>query len=659
MELTSTTKNGVSAYHLMKGAEVLGFQTLGVEGKVENIKTEDLPCIAHVIINKSYQHFLVLYDIDLKNKKVIVMDPAKGKKVLSLSEFKLMTSFKYILLKPNKQLPNFITKKVIANSFFVNLRQNSIPTFIILSLSILSAFFNILTAYHFKYLLEYALTLESIENLLQISTVMVFLFLLKESTNMIRNITLLKWSNIFDFNLTSKILEQIISFPYLYYKNRTTGEILARMKDLSVVKNFIATILSISIPELVSLFIFLILLFRIHALLATYSLIFLIILFLLELVFQTPHKKKLKKYLRQEEKLNSKLIEIITAFDVVKGLHMEERTNEKLKNKYLCFLESHYLLSIFYYIEEFLKNNIYHIMMIMILLLGGRLVILNTLSLSELIVFQSILTYSVSSFQTLSNILKNYREYKVSKERVEDLFTIHKESFAMKEYFLRENLTGTIEYKNFTFSYNSKTLFSSINIKIPYKNKVFIYGESGTGKSTLVKTLMRYIEVPYGSIKINGIDINHYHLSTLRRKITYVSQNEYLFTDTVYENIVMKREITRDKVLEVVSKMCLDEVINKLPLGLDTMIEENGFNLSGGERQRLILARSVLKNSDIYILDESSSQIDIEKEREILKNMFSMLADKTIIVISHRFDNKDLFNQIIHIKKGKCYEEEI
>ncbi len=659
MELTSTTKNGVSAYHLMRAAEILGFQTLGVEGEVENIKKEDLPCIAHVIINKKYQHFLVLYDINLKNKKVTVMDPAKGKRILSLSEFKLMTSFKYILLKPNKKLPNFIAKKVIANSFLINLRQNSIPTFIIISLSILYAFFNILTAYHFKYLLEYALTLESIENLIQISGVMIFLFLLKESISIVRNITLLKWSNIFDFSLTSKILEQIISFPYLYYKNRTTGEILSRMKDLSVVKNFIATTLSISIPELVSLFTFLTILFSINAHLASYSLIFLIILFGIELLLKTPHKKKLKRLLRQEEKINSHLIEIITAFDVVKGLHMEEHTNEKFQKKYLSFLDCHYILFLFYYIEEFLKNNIYHIMMTIILLLGGRLVITKKLSLSELIIFQSILSYSVSSFQTLSNLLKNYREYRVSKERVEDLFTIHKESFAMKEYFERENLKGMIEYKNFSFSYNSKPLFSSLNLKIPYKNKVFIYGESGFGKSTLVKTLMRYIEVPYGNIKINGIDINHYHLSTLRRKITYVSQNEYLFTDTMYENMVMKREIEKEKVLEIASKMCLDEVIEKLPLGLETMIEENGFNLSGGERQRLILARSILKDSDIYIFDESSSQIDIEKERKILKNMFHMLKDKTIIVISHRFDNKDLFNQIIHIEKGKCYEEKV
>jgi len=115
-------------------------------------------------------------------------------------------------------------------------------------------------------------------------------------------------------------------------------------------------------------------------------------------------------------------------------------------------------------------------------------------------------------------------------------------------------------------------------------------------------------------------------------------------------------EIEKEKVLEIASKMCLDEVIEKLPLGLETMIEENGFNFSNGERQRIILARSLLRKSSIYIFDEALGQIDINREKKILTNIFSYLEDKTIIVISHRFNNKKLFDRVLKLDDGVITE---
>lgn len=659
LELTSTTKNGVSAYHLIKAATMLGFSAIGVEGKIEELSKDDLPCIAHVIINKSYQHFLVLYDIDQKQKKILIMDPAKGKKTVPISEFKLMSSNKYILLRPNKQLPNMTVKKIISILFLNKVKKEYIPVLIILSLSILITVLNILTAYHFKYLMEYAITLQSIENAMAISLFVLALYLIKEMANHLRDITLLKWSNTFDFHLTNKVLEQIISFPYLYYKNRTTGEILARMKDLGVVKNFIITLLCMMIPELVSFCTFLLLLWNLNRTLATYSIIFFFVLLILQLIFKAPIKKRMKKYRRKEERLNSFLIELISGYDAVKGLHMEEVMMKKWKEKYYSLLKLHTSLMQLSYLEKLLKNSSHHIMMVLLLLIGSKAVIAGSFSISELIIFQSMLAYTTSSFSNLLDFFKSKQEVQISKERIEDLFTIHKESFSMSHYFSLQNLEGKIEIKNLSYSYNRLPLLKEINITIPYGKHVFIYGESGSGKSTLAKMLLQYIKVPYGTISIANIDINHYHLATLRTKITYISQQEHLFCDTILKNIVMDRSLADEKVEMLIKKLYLEEVINKNPLGIHQILEENGVNLSGGERQRIILARSILKNSDIYILDEATSQIDIEKERAILKNIFSILKGKTIIVISHRFDNKDLFNQVVHLEKGKCYEEKI
>ena len=161
-----------------------------------------------------------------------------------------------------------------------------------------------------------------------------------------------------------------------------------------------------------------------------------------------------------------------------------------------------------------------------------------------------------------------------------------------------------------------------------------------------MKILMRYITVPYNVVSIANIDINHYHLENIRNNITYVSNNEYLFTDTIKNNICLYKEISEKDFLNVAAICLLNEIV-----------EENGFNFSGGERQRIILARSLLRQSNIYIFDEALSQIDIAKEKKILTNMFTYLNDKIVIIISHRFNNKKLFDHTFKLENGALHEK--
>ena len=172
----------------------------------------------------------------------------------------------------------------------------------------------------------------------------------------------------------------------------------------------------------------------------------------------------------------------------------------------------------------------------------------------------------------------------------------------------------------------------------------------------MVKILMRYIEVPYGMVRIGNIDINHFHLELLRNRISYITGGELLFSNTLYYNIVLNRDIEERKVYEVAKLVLLEEVVEKLPLGYQTMVEENGFNFSSGERQRILLARALLKNSDIYIFDEAFHQIDSQHEKIILENLFSYLKDKTIIVISHRLQHLELYDTRYCLEKGSIYD---
>ena len=190
----------------------------------------------------------------------------------------------------------------------------------------------------------------------------------------------------------------------------------------------------------------------------------------------------------------------------------------------------------------------------------------------------------------------------------------------------------------------------NVSLDIKEGEKVLVLGNSGSGKSTLLKLLYRYYEPKRNSIFINGNDLLDYEISCIRNNICYISQNEMLFTDTIKNNIKLNRNID-DEYLFKISKMThVDDIIKNTFLGYDTMLEENGVNISGGQRQRIILARALMKKSNILLIDEGLNEIDIDLERKILKNIFKYFKDKTIIIVSHRVDNLDLYDKVIKIK---------
>jgi ABC-type bacteriocin/lantibiotic exporter with double-glycine peptidase domain len=651
-ELTSTTKSGVSAYKLLLAATKLGFTGYGAKGDIKEINNDNLPCIAHVIINKSYQHFVVVYNIDLSKEKILIMDPAEGKRNLSLSEFRLLSSNNYLFLKPNRKLPVILPQKIIATTIKSFLKNKKYYLILISILSFIYFILNIISAFHFKYLLDYAINFSLTKNIFLISLSLFLIYFLKEFNYLLRDIILLKWTALFDEEITSKTYRQIILLPYLYYKNRTTGEVISRLKDLGTTKNFLAKLMCSLTTDLATLTIFIIFMFHINTILTYYTLLIVLFLFLFNTFINKKTRDANLKYYEQEEKVNSELVESLASVEVVKGLHLEQTIINRFHSKYKMLLSKSYHLSLLEELSSFIKNNLNNILLTIIYALGVYYVINHKLTLGSLIVYEALFHYFMTSINNLLALESSYHNYHLAVTRVEELFTINKENFIGANYYHMYNLAGDIVYKNLTYAYTSTNLFTNLNLTIKNGTKLLITGSSGSGKSTLVKMLMRYIEIPFGMLSINKIDINHYHLEVLRNNITYLAAQEFLFTATLYDNIVMNREVDNETLATVCKLTLVDEIVNNDKLGYQKLVEENGFNFSSGERQRIIMARTLLKPSDIYIFDEALSGVDIDKERLILTNIFAYLKDKTIIVISHRFNNKDLFDKVLTLENG-------
>ncbi len=654
-EMTNTNKSGVSAYDLIIAAKKIGFIATGVSGDLSKIEKNNLPCLAHVVVNKSYKHFVVIYEIKYDSKKVVIMDPARGKRILSFGEFKLMSSSNYIFLKPLKKLPIISHKKIIQKVIKEFITQERKSLILIGALSILYFILLIISSFHFKYLLNYAISIHLTNPVILLSFYLFFIYLFKELSILFRSILLMKCSSLMDSLITFKTYKQILLLPYLYYKNRTTGEVISRLKDLNTIKAFFIEVGCFLITDFISIVVFGILLFNLNAKLSIFIFLFCLFLFFIQLIFNRLNKKYMRRVSFNNDRVNSYLIESFSNIETVKNSHLEKRFFDTFSLKYKKLLENSYIVSMIGEGFSFMKRLTNDLLLLIIFGFGSFSVIKGKFELGDLIVYQSVFNYFLTGVNSLLELGGSFSNFRLAYERIEDLFTIDREKFESNLYYSFCNLDGIISFRHLNYKVHDKVLFNNLSVDIFPGEKILFTGKSGSGKSTLMKILMRYFEVDFGYVSIKNIDINHYHLDVLRRNIVYVSNLEALFTDTIYNNIVLGRNVDEEEFKKITSITRVCDLINS-DLGYNQLLEENGSNFSNGERQRIILARALVRKSDIYIFDESFSQIDSKMTKEILKDIFNYLEGKTIIVISHRFSEQKLYDRILKLEDGGISE---
>jgi ABC-type bacteriocin/lantibiotic exporter with double-glycine peptidase domain len=275
---------------------------------------------------------------------------------------------------------------------------------------------------------------------------------------------------------------------------------------------------------------------------------------------------------------------------------------------------------------------------------GIYLYSIDKLSLLSLITYNSLLSYFIEPIKNIINYIPNLYQIKLSYIKSNEFLSIEQENMGEIEKFSN----GDIKYSNISYSYNDyNKVLNNVNITFKKNNHYILKGTTGSGKSTLLRMLNHNINDYEGNITINNINIKDYSLSTLRKNILYVSQNETLFSDTIYNNIVLNNEVSKEELNRIMKITKVDELIKKKSLRLESMLYDNGFNISGGEKQRIILARSLISKPNILILDESLSETDKKTEKYILDEIDKNFKDMTIIYITHTPNNS--FKNIIKI----------
>lgn len=654
-QLTNTTKDGVDSYSLLKGAKKLGFSTKGVNGNIEDLENKDLPCIAHVIINKSYKHFIVIYKNDKKKHLLTIGDPGKNKiSKIDYESFKKISTNNYLLLYPEKTIPIIKNEEIIKTIIKKYIKENKLLFLLLIIFSLIITFLGIIISYEFQILMD--LVIGHANNLNKFLLMFLIIILLNILIKLIRQ-TLLNYINhSLNKEMIINVYDRLLSLPYLYYKNRTTGEVISRIQDLDNIKDFVCKIFITCFIDLSLAIITLIILWNINSNITKILLISTgLIIFILIISWKILHNK-IKELKDNNANVNHNLIESISGIETIRGFGLEKYIKNKFILSYDKYQKNSYDTNKIFIYFEMLKNLIEEITILIVLVYGTYLINNNIFTIGHLITYYLLLSYFLDPIKNIFSLGISYKDTKISLERINDLYNYQLDKKG--KLIINSKISGNIEVKNLNYNYSpKKKLLNNLNIKINDKDKILLYGKSGSGKSTLAKILAKIIPYTDGNIKLNNIPLNEYNNDYLLKRVCYMSQNEMLFQDSIYENINLNNNIEYKKFLEVCSICLVDEIVENNQLKYDMLIEENGFNISGGEKQRILLARAILKDADIYILDESLNEIDVERERKILNNLFQKYKNKTFIVISHRYHNNDLFNRKIEIINGECYEK--
>lgn len=459
-------------------------------------------------------------------------------------------------------------------------------------------------------------------------------------------------------NIRNKIAEHIQNLSFPYFKKHHSGDLASRVNgDIELIKNLLIELSDFVYQPLV--FICAV----IYGLILSWKLLLITMIVLcaavsLNNLVSKPIGKHSGKLQEQFGKASSIIRDTVNGIYIVKSFNLEK----KLQNSYQLCQDHVYDTEM-----KIVKRRLYTMIlstlvliipMFVINLYGGRLTFIGEMTISEFTVFLAMITYLSNPVIELINLVSNVKAAKGGIDRLYEILTYPtEESNGNRGAFnIKDDLP--VEFKNVSFSYDGhNSVLTNINFKLSKNKTIALVGASGGGKSTIFSLLGGFFKVTEGEIKVFGNDINKIGLEALRSQISMVTQDAYIYPETVAENISYgKKDSKMDEIINAAKIANAHDFIMELPNGYDTILSENGSNLSGGQKQRITIARAILRDSPILILDEPTSALDSDNEKLIEDALSTITYDKSIIIAAHRFSTIKNADEIIVLDNGRIVE---
>lgn len=467
------------------------------------------------------------------------------------------------------------------------------------------------------------------------------------------------------YKLRKEIFAKISKLPLRYFDTHAYGDVLSRMtNDVDTISQTLSRGIVQVITSITMIIGILIMMFSINSIL---TIIALVILPVSALLVSFIVKKSQKLFVAHQEylgEINGHIEEMYGGHVIVKAFNGENESVEKFnvinEKLYNSAWKSQFLAGLLLPIMNVISNGGY----VAIAVLGGKFAIEGRINIGDIQAFMQYMNQFTQPIAQTANISNIFQSMAASAERVFEFLNEDEEKERVREFKEIKEVKGNIKFENIKFGYNpDRIIIKGFSADISAGQKVAIVGPTGAGKTTMVNLLMRFYDIDSGSIKIDGIDIKDIRRDNVRKLFGMVLQDTWLFNGTIKENIAYaKPDATEDEIIEAAKSAYADHFIRTLPEGYDTVINEEADNISQGEKQLLTIARAMLANPPMLILDEATSSVDTRTELLIQKAMDKLTKGRTTFVIAHRLStikNADLILVMDHgniVEKGKHEE---
>ena len=529
---------------------------------------------------------------------------------------------------------------------------------------IISAMFSIIstTLSAIPYLLVYSIILELFNRKISYNKIksLVFIAILFIILGVVARILSGIFSHISAFNILYKIridlIEHMSKLNMGFFKKNMTGKLKKIInEDVEKLENFIAH----QIPDLSSAFatplIFLGIMFYFNWRLSLVLFIPIILGILAQSGMFKNYMGKVDHFYKLVAKLNSTIMEYINAMNVMKAFNLTAKSFKDYRDntqEYADYWIELTELAVPYY-SAFLC--LVDTGLLFIIPIGGIMLLNGKITISVYILFLLMSTIFLNSLRTLFELSESLSFLLKGMEKIIEIFN-EKEQKSGNISF-PEHFSESLKYENVTFAYNKAKVINNFTLTIRAGTTTALVGPSGSGKTTIGLLAGRFWDIDEGKITIDGTDIKDISYESLMDNVSFVFQDTFMLHDTIYENIIMGKNYTREEVENATKKAQIHDFIMSLPDRYETKIGEGGIKLSGGEKQRISIARAILKNTPIVILDEVTSYSDIENEAKIQSALKTLLRGKTALIIAHRLYTIKNADNIVFMKKGQITEQ--
>ncbi|MEE3404401.1 MAG: peptidase domain-containing ABC transporter [Acutalibacteraceae bacterium] len=677
-----------------------------------------LPVIARIINGHGYEHYVVVWGIS--DEGVLVGDPGQNHNgIVSVDMFKNAWQGQIVTLAKTERFKTGDEKKGSFTKFFrYMLSQKKMLVFVII-MSLVISCINIAGSFVFEYVVNQAQTVtighvideisehdhavrlndsggdhesaeehehehEAIEidddgngalldeklgdmngkldkivrrwfpTLASVCIAVIFMYFMRLVIEILRSFTFSKLMKLVDIPMTLGYYNHLMDLPASFYGTRKTGEFMSRFNDTAKIKEAVSSaVLTVVLDSIMAVVCGGILCWISPKLFALTLVIFACYTVVM-LVFRRPLRDVNHVLLEQEAIVTSYVKESIDGAETVKSYNYMDAVKGKTETIYSRLLDFAVKGNILSSVQGSLLSVIKSVGVVLFLWLGAALCISGSISLAELFVFYYMLSYFLDPVERLVELQPTMQTATVAAERLNDILDAKAES---RDGSDSVDFSGDIVFSDVDFRYGNRDLvLRNLSLVFEHGKKTAIVGESGSGKTTVSRLLMKFYSPESGDITVNGRSLSELNPIAVRDKVAYISQDTFLFADTVYENLRMGNpNITNEQIAEMCRRCAADVFISKLPMEYETILEENGANLSGGQRQRLAIARALLHGADVLIMDEATSNLDTLSEN-VIRQVIDSLEGITVIIIAHRLKTIRNCDQIYVLQDGQVAE---